>query len=193
MELAFDIRRSVILSRYLKYWGIPEDRKSLSLNNSTVELYVFPGEDMDQVTRFATIGLSSCQMNDKTHCNSELLLVVPYETGHEQHEEINQYLLSISSYILNTLSRNIKAEDIIPPFTLAPNGWPKAILIDEPRGEPEELASFPISEQHVSLHWLIPIFDEECTMIQTEGIEAFDQAIDEMSISLVDTTRVSCV
>ncbi len=193
MTLEFDIRRSVILSQYLKCWGMPETRKIMSKGETHVELYSFPGEDSDQVSRFATVGLSSNKFSNSTTCDSELLLVLPHDVAHEQREEISHYLFDISSYLIDTLGRNVKAEDILPEMSVVPEGWPKAILFDEPRGEPENLTSFLIGEQHVNLHWVVPIFGVEYSLIKSEGIEAFDQAIDNIDLSLLDTGRDSCV
>ncbi|NRB39550.1 MAG: suppressor of fused domain protein [Pseudomonadales bacterium] len=172
---------------------MPETRKIMSRDKTSVELYVFPGEDMGQVTRIATIGLSSNKFSDAQTCNSELLMVIPFEVGFDQIETISDYIFDISSYILTTLGRNIKFEDLIPESELAPADWPKALFIDVPRGEPEELRSFHIGMQHVNLSWLVPIFAKEYDLIKTSGIESFDAAIENMQASLVETRRESCV
>lgn len=192
MELEFDIRRTVILSEYLKCWGMPETRKVMYREKEVVELYVFPGEDIDQVTRIATIGLSSCKFSNSTSCNSELLMVVPYDIGIDQLDSIRNYIFDISAYILRTLNRNIKAEDLIPESPLAPEKWPKALLFDEPRGEPEQVTCYHVGVQHVSLSWIVPIFGAEYNLIKTEGIESFDKAVENMELSLVETRRESC-
>ena len=77
---------------------MPETRKIMSKGETHVELYSFPGEDSDQVSRFATVGLSSSKFSDSTTCDSELLLVLPYDVAHEQSTEITQYLFDIASY-----------------------------------------------------------------------------------------------
>jgi hypothetical protein len=192
MELEFDIRRSIILSEYLKGWGMPETRKVMTREKELVELYIFPGEDIDQVTRFATIGLSSCKFSDDKSCNSELLMVVPYHVGIDQVDSISNYMFDICAYITNTLNHNIKAEDLIPEGILAPENWPKALLFDEPRGEPEELGCFHIGTQHVNLSWVVPIFGREYDLINSKGIESFDEAVVKMELSLVETRRESC-
>jgi len=172
---------------------MPETRKIMTKESESVELYVFPGEDMDQVTRIATIGLSSCKFKDSTSCNSELLMVVPFDLGIDKIDSISNYIFDISSYILNTRGSNIKSEDLIPENELAPENWPKAILFDEPSGEPEELGCLHIGLQHVSLSWLVPIFGREYDLIKTDGIEAFDAAVENMKLSLVEIRRESCV
>lgn len=192
MELEFDIKRSIILSKYMNYWGMPETRKVMTRENERVELYVFPGEDLDQITRIATIGLSSCNFKDGRSCSSELLLVIPFDVAEDNFESISNYIFDICAYILCTLERNVNSEDLVPENDLAPTGWPKALLFDEPRGEPEDLECIHIGIQHINLRWVIPIFGSEYNLIKSSGIESFDNAVDEMELSLVETRREPC-
>ncbi len=201
--LSFDIKRSIILAEYIKCWGLPETRyimaKSEDLSiTMPIELYVFPGEDMDQVSRVATIGLSACTFNHGQSCNSELLMVLPYDVVDDEIEAISNYIFEISAHIINTLGRNLKPEEVISEnlkneIEAMPEGWPKALLFDEPRGEPNELNYFHIAMQHVKLAWVIPIFASEYDLIQNRGIEAFDAAVDEAAISLVEVRRGACI
>ena len=203
-QFSFDIKRSIILAEYIKCWGMPETRNIIperkvtddsSLhNNMPVELYVFPGEDMDQVTRVATIGLSSCKFNDYKSCNSELLMVLPYDVADDQLEAVSQYIFDVSNYIVNTLGCNIKSEDLISGgLVLAPEDWPNALLFDDPRGEPNELNHFYIGLQHVTLSWVVPIFGSEYELIKSSGIESFDAAVANAETSLVEVRRDGCV
>ena len=202
-QFSFDIKRSIILAEYIKCWGVPEARNlmpqskeaddTLSHENMPVELYVFPGEDMDQVTRIATIGLSSCQFSDDKSCNSELLMVLPYDVADDQLESVSQYIFEVSSYIVNTLGRNVKTEDLIAEVKSAPFDWPNALLFDDPRGEPNELNYFHIGMQHVTLSWAVPIFSSEHALIKSSGIESFDAAVESAEISLVEVRRDACI
>jgi len=203
-QFSFDIKRSIILAEYIKCWGMPETRNiiperkvtddSSLQNNMPVELYVFPGEDMDQVTRVATIGLSSCKFNDYKSCNSELLMVLPYDVADDQLEAVSQYIFDVSNYIVNTLGCNIKSEDLISEgLVLAPEDWPNALLFDDPRGEPNELNHFYIGLQHVTLSWVVPIFGSEYELIKSSGIESFDAAVANAETSLVEVRRDGCV
>jgi hypothetical protein len=217
-NLNFDIKRSIILAEYIKCWGMPETRNimsqskdagdPLSHKNMPVELYVFPGEDMDQVTRVVTIGLSSCQFNDDKYCNNELLMVLPFDVVDDQWEAVSGYLFELSSYIVNTLGRNVKSEELISESWVsenkiaealssdkksAPDGWPSALLFDDPRGEPNELNQFYIGMQHVTLSWVVPIFSSEYELIKSGGIESFDAAVTGAEISLVEVRREACV
>ncbi len=200
MNLQFDIKRSVILAEYIKCWGVPESRnivsiKSPQIKEEAIEIYIFPGEDMDQVSRVATIGLSSYIFPNGKRCNSELLMVLPYDIVDDEIEFINNYILSICSYIIITQERNLEPEEIVSEEIgeNAPDDWPKALLFDEPRGEPSELNNFYIGMQHVKLSWLIPIFSSEYELIKNNGIESFDAAINEEAASLVEVRRDACV
>ncbi len=81
----------------------------------------------------------------------------------------------------------------MPETTLAPDGWPKALLFDQPCGEPEELSCFHVGAQHVNLLWVVPIYGNEYDLIKEKGIECFDEAIQEIDLSVVDVRRKSCV
>ena len=190
-QFNFDIKRSIILAEYIKCWGMPEARNLMP--HMPIELYVFPGEDMDQVTRVVTIGLSSCNFADNKICNNELLMVLPFDVADDQWDSVSQYIFELSNYIVNTLGRNVKAEDLKEEFDHAPEGWPKALLFDEPRGEPNELNQFYIGMQHVVLSWVVPIFGSEYDLIKTCGIESFDAAVTEAEVSLVEVRRDACV
>ncbi len=203
LSLDFDVKRSIILADYIKCWGMPEIRDlmpqnkntddSLSHKNMAVELYVFPGEDMDQVTRVVTIGLSSCKFNDGKICNSELLMVLPYDVADEQLEAVSRYIFDIANYIVNTQGCNVKSEDLIADGLISvPEDWPTALLFDDPRGEPDELNYFHIGLQHVKLSWVIPIFDNEYELIKASGIESFDAAVENAEVSLVEVRRDAC-
>ncbi len=190
MSLEFDIRRSIILSSYIKHWGEPEFRQIMSKDDKAVELYTFRG---DLIQRYATVGLSSCVLSNGAQCDTELLLAVPSHIVEEQSEAIVNYIFDISSYLLETLGKNAEAEVVVPESPLAPSGWPKALLFDQPCGEPEELACFHVGAQHVNLLWVVPIFGTEYDLIKTKGIESFDEAIQTIDLSVVDVRRPSCV
>lgn len=193
MNLDFDIRRSIILSRYLEHWGLPESRKVIEHKEARIELYFFPGEDMDQVSRLASIGFSSCRFDSDLRCNSELLLVIPFDVSLNQTEAINIYLANIIGHLLDTRSSNIRAQDLIPASNFAPADWPKAVLLDEPSGEPDILRSFYIGTQQVHLSWLIPISESEYQLIKTQGIASFDDAVEAQGLQLLDPRREPCI
>ena len=193
-KLSFDIRRTIILSEYMKHWEMPEFRQTMSRENERVELYTFPGNDSENVTRFSTIGLSSIRSKDSERqygIGAELMMVLPKEVAIEQEDQIKNYLFDVASYLLNTLGRQLTVGTTIPESPLAPNGWPKALLFDEPRGEPEELSCFHIGSQHVDLFWLIPIYGSEYELIKEKGLGDFDKLYEPGDIRLVDINRPS--
>lgn len=192
LKLSFDIRRTIILSEYMKHWGMPEFRQTMAQEHELVELYTFPGKDTENITRFSTIGLSSNQIEgDENKCNSgvELLMILPKFVAFEQKEKIRNYLFDIASYVLNTLGRKLTAGTTIPESPLAPNNWPNALLFDEPLGEAEELGCFHIGTQHVDLLWLIPIYGCEYQVIKEKGLEVFDKFVEKEDCSLIDINR----
>ncbi len=193
MELEFDIKRALILSEYIDCWAMPDSRAKITKGKDTIELYSFPCDQNEYVSRFATIGLSSCKVNDTEFCNSELMLVVPKDVALEQSELLTNYIFDIVTYLTSTLGRNVQAEDAIPESELAPKGWPKAILFDEPHGEPETLGCFHVGAQAVKLLWLVPIFGSEYNYLKTHGISALDKALESIELSPVDIRRKASV
>lgn len=197
-KFSLDVKRSIILAEYIKCWGMPEARSlmlhsEMSHNEMPVELYLFPGEDMDQVSRVVTIGLSACKFPGGKSCNNELLMVLPFDVADDEWQAVSQYIFELSNYIVNALGCNIQAEDLKQASDAAPEGWPNAILFDDPRGEPNELNHFYIGMQHVTLSWAVPIFASEYELIKDQGIEAFDAAVESAEISLVEVRRESSV
>lgn len=188
----FDIRRSIILSKYMKHWGMPEFRQVITNENVRVELYTFPSREDEDVTRFSTIGLSSYPIEDNADecdCAVELLMVLPKCIAYEQEEQIKNYLFDVAAYLINTLGRTPDVGTTIPESPLAPDNWPKALLFDEPRGEPEELGCFQVGRQHINLLWLIPIHGSEYKIIKKMGLDKFDKIDQQQDISLIDVMR----
>jgi hypothetical protein len=120
-------------------------------------------------------------------------MVLPTNVVVKQTDEIINYIFDIVAYLVGTLERNLTAETTIPESKLAPAGWPKALLFDEPRGEVEDLSSFHVGSQHVELFWIIPIFGAEYDLIKNGEIERFDKIIENMDIEVTDVRRTSCV
>ena len=190
MSFEFDIRRTIILSKYITNWGMPEYRNVTSKDNHSVELYSFPEK---LFTRFATVGLSSGILPNSDKCNSEIVIVLPSNVVDNQTAEIVNYIFDIVAYLIEKLERNLTAETTTPESKLAPVGWPKALLFDEPRGEVEDLSYFHVGSQHVELFWVIPIFGAEYDLINNGNIERFDEIVESMDIQITDVRRVSCV
>ncbi len=117
----FDIRRSIVLSKYIKHWGMPEFRQVMTKEDVRVELYIFPGQEGEDVTRFSTIGLSSHPIEDNADqcdCAVELLMVLPKCIAYEQEEQIRDYLFDVVAYLINTLGGTPGVGTTIPESPL---------------------------------------------------------------------------
>jgi hypothetical protein len=174
----------------MKNWGIPEYRNITSKGKHSIELYSFPEE---RFTRFATIGISSATIPNSEQCNSEIVMIIPKDVASEQTNEITNYIFDVAVYLIKTLGRNLTAEDVIQESDLAPKGWPKALIFDEPRGEAEELSSFHVGHQHIKLFWVIPIHGAEYNFINDGNIEKFDDIVENEGVEITDVRRESCI
>ena len=191
--LHFDLVRTIILSKYLCNWGYPKNRiVSKKEGQYPVELYCFPGDVSSKVVRYATVGVSQQKLeNDQSNSSHELLLVLPTNLGGASEKEVTDYLLDIMAYSLDS---NVKfvPEQTIPESKLSPKIWrQKAILIDEPYGEDDELSEFVIDGRKINLFWIIPIYGAEEKIINKKGVGWFDKAIEKEELSVVDLARNS--
>jgi hypothetical protein len=192
-ELERDVRRAVILGAYEREWGIPSQRVISHRGSDVVEIYTFPGSSGQHVNRFATVGVSSIRRESGTLAAWELYIVVPKDNGGASVEEVTNLLLDVMAYSLRQDVR-FAAGETIPESPLLPRSWkPRALLLDEPRGESETLANFHVGLQHVKLVWLVPIYSEERALIGQRGIAAFDDADQHSEWSLADPARPSLV
>ena len=190
-QLSFDIRRSILLYSYIKHWGQPS-RRTISTkkgNPDRVEVYEFPPQQ-DGVYRIVTIGVSSQPINNYRCANWELLFCLPETLGGANSVSVVNYLLDIMAYSLRS-DVDMKIGTTIPETKFAPDPWStRAILVDEARGEAEEMATFAIGEQNVDLLWLVPITRKEMDYIKQNGLEAFDRLEAKSHFSLLDVNRL---
>ncbi|OWR32958.1 hypothetical protein CDO73_00110 [Saccharibacillus sp. O23] len=191
-ELEFDIRRTVILSAYLKHWGMPEWRKILfdPDGEARIELYYFPASSEDVPARFATIGLSDCRYDvSGDRIDSEWVLALESDLGGESYERVFDYLADLLVHHIRHAAGSALPR-LMPPSLLAPEQWTaKALLLDEPRGEDEELESFIVGDRRVSLVWALPITPSEAKRVSEEGIDRFDEYAEASDDSLIDPCR----
>lgn len=191
--LSFDIRRSVILSAYIKEWGMPEYRLKMSKNNthSEVELYFFPAKDKKYPARFATVGLSNfTRKNGKRIC-TEFMLALESGLGNESIDRVFTYFCDIIAHNIENVEGS-EPPRVMSESALAPEKWTtKAILIDELRGESEELEEIILGPEKVSVLWVIPITGNEEKIILNKGIDAFDEYIEKLPYSIIDPVRPS--
>ncbi|ENX63765.1 MULTISPECIES: suppressor of fused domain protein [Acinetobacter] len=192
-SLILDIYRSQILSLYIREWGQPENRWIFKKENDIpLEIYFFPRKDNDSISRIVTIGIGLISQFKKQKFNFEYLFALPYDFVEKNEEMIVKYLLDIALH----LSKSEAESDIrvISEINVAPNCFlQKSILVDEARGEAEELADIFIAEKfnNVALRWVIPVYKDEADFILKNGIEEFDCLESSSNLSLVDINRNS--
>jgi hypothetical protein len=192
-----DIKRSIILSKYIQYWGIPEYRTIANKEKDkfSIEIYYFPpAHDEDIVCRLATVGISdSILKNTGKKVSYELMMILPPDLGNAKPDEVVSYFLSIIVSSLN-LNEEIRESFIFPETNISPKEWKtRALLIDTPRWESEELDRFQIGMQSINLYLIIPIHTNEYNLIKTNGIEAFDILCEAAELSVIGISRDSFV
>lgn len=194
VDFNFDLRRTLILSKYVGEWGIPKSRViARNQDEAPIEVYWFPGEEGQKVARFATMGVSARKKAKGKFLNHELLFVLPTDLGGADEKDIFNYMLDVSVYALRD-DVDFGVETSIPESSLAPEKWKlKAVLVDEARGESEVFEKIHVGIQHISLLWLVPIYQNEYRQIREHGIESFDRLCEKSDFSLVDISRPSLV
>ena len=193
-ELSIDIKRAMILGRYIDCWGQPENRTLCSKDDGlpTVEVYGFPPKH-DAVYRIATVGISNQARENGSWATWELLFCLPEDLGGANRSEVVNYLLDIMAYTLRD-DVSVKEGTTIPETPLAPESWTtRSILFDEARGEPEELSHFHVGTQRVDVFWLVPLTEKERAYVREHGLDAFDEIEMKSDSSLIDVSRKSIV
>ncbi len=194
-----DIRRTIILYSYINNWGVPVYRTNEKIiikkqeESYLIEVYIFPpSPDKNNVFRFATIGISDNFYSNKNNAPCyELMMALPGNLGGEDLDDVLSYFLVV---ITSTLAYK---HDIKEGFTLIetvsePIKWKQnSILIDIPASESEELEHFQIGSQAVNLYIALPIYQDECNLIRSDGIEAFDDLCEASELSVIDLSRDS--
>lgn len=192
-QLVRDIRRSLILGAYMRYWRMPEYRWISRREDHVIEVYSFPSRKDEVVHRFATVGVSSVNREDEQAANYELCMILPNGLGGASDDQVVSLMLDVAvhSYRKDVRSR---VGATVPETPLMPASWPpKALLFYELGSEPEELSHISVGEQSIELLWLVPIYGNEYELIHREGIEAFD-LLDTQSVwSVADPRRPSFV
>jgi len=200
-KLNLDIRRTILLGADIRHWGLPEFR-IVSSNEfrvadankvNVVEVYSFPPRPGEKVHRIATVGMSGAEREDGSKTDYELFMTLPADLGGATFAQVAAFLMELFVY---SLQRDvpIEAGQTIPELQSVPASWkPRALLLDEARGEPEELGHLHVGRSAVGLLWVIPIYVEEYDLIQKEGVEAFDALDDKSEWSLADVNRPSLV
>jgi len=156
-----------------------------------VELYVFPGNKDNNIVRYATIGVSQQSVLKKKNELHELMIALPKNIGGAGTKEVEDYILDLMAYSVSN-DTNFTSEMVIPSIRRVPLIWRQnAVLVDEPSAEAEELQSFSIGKENIRLLWLLPIYSSEAEKIKQEGLEWFDEKIEESELSVIDLARDS--
>ena len=189
--LDFDIRRTIILNLYMKEWSMPEYRVIMTKPEIGVyiEIYYFPSINDKIPARFATVGLSNSIRKTGEPTETEWMLALKPDLGQENIDRIFSYFCDLIAHNIE----NIKSSEVprvMSESTLAPENWTtKALLIDELRGESEDLEEIKIGEEIINVLWVVPITPKESLIILQEGIDAFDAYIENHQHSIIDPTR----
>lgn len=191
-QATLDIRRSIILGSYIRHWGAPQKRSVFTIFDQlfSVEIYAFSCEGNFDICRFATFGMSSQKFNGKfDYFNYELLFVFSYDFCGSSYEGVLDYIRDMILHCVEN-GTQLKSGSTFGVSPRAPAQWKqKALLVDEPRGEAEELDVFPIGERLVSLLWVIPIYESEADFIKKHGIERFDDIVNKKEVGITDMDR----
>jgi hypothetical protein len=194
-ELRFDIYRSIVLGKYMPFWGMPEYRvQSLSVKQELpIEIYYFPEIHNKGIIRFATIGMALAKSPDERDIGHEWFLVLASDLSEQMIDRVFEYMADLVANNIE-VCKNRHPVRILDSSQLAPPEWTtKSVLIDEPRGEPDEMQMISIGTQEYDLQWIVPVTQQEAAYIHENGIERFDQIVEDTELSIIDTYRPSLV
>ena len=187
--LSLDLRRTLVLGRYLQAWSMPEYRIVMTgrQGRARIEIYFSrrppaasrPLRDRGAIPPSPRERSGSRRMDDGAGRRpgrgkrgpGVRISVRPDRPQHREHGR-----------------RRTAARDGASP--LAPEKWTaKAILIDELRGESEALERIAVGSETVELQWVVPISQKEAALILDQGIDAFDAHVEGMAHSIIDPAR----
>jgi Suppressor of fused protein (SUFU) len=195
-KLVQDIQRTIILFKYIKYWGMPDFRIISRKDEDEIEIYSFPPINNSGIHRFATIGVSEIYNLEQnlTNINDyEFVMILPRCLGGASDIEVMSFMMDIVAYF-RELKIPLNEGTIIPETPLAPQTWkPRAILIDTPRGEAEELENHQVGSHVINLYWLVPVYKNEYDLIKERGLNEFDHLCEQSDLSPADVNRSSFI
>ncbi len=184
-----DARRDAILRRFIEAWGQPDVRRTTTRKDEVVDVHGFAARPGSSVYRVATAGAAQVRRDDGDLASFELLMVLPRDLGGATFTEVTSFLLDVFAHGLRQDVR-LRPGFTIAPTPLAPTAWPaRALLFQEPLGEPEELATFHVDGIHVDLLWVVPIHESEFEGIRQHGLEWFYDLDERSEWSLADPHR----
>jgi hypothetical protein len=192
-KLLLDIRRTIILGAYISHWGFPDQRTISRRGDDVIEVYSFAPQANEKLHRFAMIGISGISQQEETPILHELFMCLPKDLAGASLDEVVSFILDVAVYSLKS-ETNFKIGATISETSLMPQNWAaRALILDEPRGESQELEYFHVGSQHINLIWLVPIYKGEYDLIAREGVEAFYRLEEQSDWSLVDPNRPSII
>lgn len=188
--LSFDVTRTVVLGRYIQAWGMPAHRVVMTgrAGQARIEIYHFPPAASAHPARYATVGLS--RVHHKTGAaHAEWMMALEAGLGGEGVDRVYGYFCDLIAHSIENTDGS-EPPRVMGASPLAPQKWTaKAILIDELRGESEELERIPVGSETVALQWVVPISQKEAALILEQGIDAFDAYIEDLAHSIIDPAR----
>jgi hypothetical protein len=165
---------------------MPDFERTISKSDDRVTVYSFSDENL---RRFATVGAATVRKSDGRATNFELFMVLPVDLAGANLDAVASLLFDVFTYGLKD-DVQLQAGYVIPPSPLVPPQWnTRALLIDEPVGEPEDIATIHIRATHIDVWWVVPIYESEFQFIRMRGAEAFYELADAAERSLADPRR----
>ena len=193
-QLDRDVRLALLLGRYMDYWGIPSARQAFVRGEKErVEVYSFPAKSLEDAHRFASVGVSSLQRYDGTALNEELMTVLPPGLRGANEELVTGLLMELVAYSrMNNVSYRW-GMTLVQGIRI-PSCWSTtALLLDEPRFDPEELSFFQHGEQSIRMMCVYFIHQDEVEFIGQHGAATFFERMKRSEWNLADPIRPSCL
>ncbi|MEK3880827.1 suppressor of fused domain protein [Paenibacillus sp. FSL M7-0420] len=190
-ELSFDIRRTFILGAYMREWQMPEYRVILKKpeTGAYVEIYYFPAVEGEEIARFATVGLSATHRPNGQAVGTEWVMALTSDLGGESMDRIFTYLSDLIAHHIEAAGDS-RIPRVMEESPLAPANWTTtAFLLDELRGESEELEEIQVGSERAQILWALPVTAQEAALILSEGVEAFDSYVEDIEHSIIDPRR----
>lgn len=162
-------------------WGTPLEAVSVQHGPSGHQLNVllFARPD-ERVVRLVTHGLARTPDAEGRELQLELLLLADRDLGGAELRPALEFVVDVAAHLLAFGVRPLEPT-LMPPSDLSPFG-PRALLFDEPLGEPQHLAALEADGTHVHLVQLIPIHAEEYAYI--DAAESAADAIELLARSM---------
>jgi hypothetical protein len=170
-QFNLDLYRTHVLGRFILVWGAPRSRRVKTTDAYALEVWSFC-DSANSVWRFVTLTVRRIAEN-LHHDANELLVVLDGRSVGLNTEELG---FSYVTQLFSALDLSITSVQIPCVLETAMGmPWPPTCtLIDEVRGEKEELMRFQFSTRTIEYVWAIPMYQSESHYMRKAGIEALD-------------------